>query len=400
MCCDSGAFRRVRWRLYKTQALFRFPGFCAGRDAGRKSGRALPVSTSHLARGEDLALLREGPARASVSLWFMRRDRSTVNVEDLLERFRKRDKAALARAITIVENQAPEAEPLLESLFRSTGRALRIGVTGPPGVGKSTLVGGLVTQLRRHGPTVGVIAVDPTSRFSGGALLGDRLRMGEVATSDGVFVRSMASRGSAGGLSAATQGAAELMDAYGLEWIFLETVGVGQLELEVADSADLTVVVLMPGSGDAVQAMKAGLMEIGDIFVVNKADGRGAEFLIDDIEMIFELTLKEEGERPPVLKTVATTGEGVGYLLGKIRHVGNEMMENGTLAERRKLRIANQVTSMVERELLRRIWLDRDVGSRVGHVTEEIYSRRTTPYAAARRILADLTGSDGDSGGT
>jgi LAO/AO transport system kinase len=329
----------------------------------------------------------------------MRADRSTENVEDLLGRFRRRDRTALARAITLVENQAPEAIPLLERLFPSTGRALRIGVTGPPGVGKSTLVGALATQLRRYGPTVGVIAVDPTSSFSGGALLGDRIRMGEIATSDGVFVRSMASRGSTGGLSVATQGAAELMEAYGLEWIFLETVGVGQLELEVADSADVTLVVLMPGSGDAVQAMKAGLMEIGDIFVVNKADRQGAEFLVDDIEMIFELTMKEESARPPVLKTVATTEEGVGYLLGAIRRTADEMMASGTVAERRKMRIANQVTSIVEREMLRRIWENRNLGSRVEHVTDEIFNRRTTPYAAARRILADLDQHTGGSGG-
>lgn len=329
----------------------------------------------------------------------MREHRPAEDVESLLERFRKRDKKALARAITLVENQTPEAVPLLERLFPHTGRALRIGVTGPPGVGKSTLVGGLVTKLRRHGPTVGIIAVDPTSSFSGGALLGDRVRMGEVAASDGVFVRSMASRGSTGGLSAAAHGAAELMDAFGLEWVFLETVGVGQLELEVADSADVTVVVLMPGSGDAVQAMKAGLMEIGDIFVVNKADRQGAEFLVDDIEMIFELTMKDEADRPPVVKTVATTGEGVGQLLGTIRHAADEMKANGTLEERRKLRIANQVTSMVERELLKRIWERRDLDSRVAHVTEEVFNRRATPYAVARRILEDLDRRAGDSGG-
>jgi LAO/AO transport system kinase len=330
----------------------------------------------------------------------MRRDKPAESVENLLARFRKRDMTALARVISLVEDRAPEATALLEKLFPNTGRALKVGVTGPPGVGKSTLVGGLVSQLRRHGPTVGVIAVDPTSSFSGGALLGDRIRMGEVATSAGVFVRSMASRGSTGGLSSATHDAAEVMDAYGLEWIFLETVGVGQLELEVADSADLTLVVLMPGSGDSVQAMKAGLMEIGDIFVVNKADSQGAELMVDEISMIFEITVKDEIDRPPVVKTVATTGEGVGYLLGMIRQMAEGLRTTGRLAERRKLRIANQVSSIVEREMLKDIWENRDLRSRVRHVTEEIFSRRITPYAAARRIIEDLKRRAGYSGGS
>lgn len=329
----------------------------------------------------------------------MRRDRSTENVEDLLSRFRKRDKGALARVISLVEDRAAEATALLEKLFPSTGRTLKIGVTGPPGVGKSTLVGGLASRLRRYGPTVGIIAVDPTSSFSGGALLGDRIRMGDIATSDGVFMRSMATRGNLGGLSAATHEAADVMDAYGFEWIFLETVGVGQLELEVADSADITVVVLMPGSGDSVQAMKAGLMEIGDVFVVNKADRQGAELMIDDISMIFELTVKEETDRPPVVKTVATTGEGVGYLLGVIRQMADELRASGTLEARRRVRIANQVSSIVEREMLKDIWENRDLESRVQHVTDEVFQRRATPYAAARRILQDLERSAGRSGG-
>ena len=320
----------------------------------------------------------------------MGQDKVPENVEELLARFRRRDKGALARAISLVEDRSPEAASLLERLYPNTGRALKIGVTGPPGVGKSTLVGTLATRLRRYGPTVGIIAVDPTSRFSGGALLGDRVRMGDIAASDGVFVRSMATRGSLGGLSAATQEAAEVMDAYGFEWIFLETVGVGQLEMEVSDSADITLVVLMPGSGDSVQAMKAGLMEIGDIFVVNKADRQGAEFLIDDISMIFELTVAREADRPPVAKTVATTGEGVGYLLGVIRQMADDLRADGTLSARRKVRISNQVSSIVEREMLKDIYENKDLESRIGHVTDEVFNRRTTPYAAARRILRDL----------
>ncbi len=320
----------------------------------------------------------------------MKRTKAAETVDELLVRFRKRDKGALARVISLVEDGTPEGIALLEALYPSTGRALRIGVTGPPGVGKSTLVGALAGQLRKHGPTVGVVAVDPTSSFSGGALLGDRVRMGDIGATDGVFVRSMATRGSLGGLSAATHEVAGVMDAFGFEWIFIETVGVGQLELEISDSADITLVVLMPGSGDAVQAMKAGLMEIGDIFVVNKADRQGAELIMDDISMIFELTVSDEGSRPPVVKTVATTGEGIGYMLGKIRRMADELRASGTLAARRKARIANQVSSIVEREMLKDVWRNSGLESRVKHVTEEIFERRATPYAAARRILSDI----------
>ncbi len=315
---------------------------------------------------------------------------SMGNVKELLSRFRKRDAGALARAISLVEDHAPEAVEILAQLHSSTGKALKIGVTGPPGVGKSTLVSALTMRLRQRGPTVGIIAVDPSSRFSGGALLGDRVRMGEIGSSDGVFVRSMATRGSLGGLSDATLEAAELMDAFGFEWIFLETVGVGQLEQEISDSADITLVVLMPESGDSIQAMKAGLMEIGDIFVVNKADRRGAELMIDDLSMILELTVKEESDRPPVVKTVATTGEGVGFLLGKIGGMADQLRASGALAARRKARIARQISTIIEREMLKDVWERKDLESRVRHVTDEVFRRRTTPYAAARRILQDV----------
>lgn len=321
----------------------------------------------------------------------MRKGTTSEQVEELLSRFLKGDRGALAKAISMVEDQTPEGIAVLEKVFPTTGEALKIGVTGPPGVGKSTLVGCLAMELRKRGPTVGVIAVDPTSSFSGGALLGDRVRMGEVTTSDGVFVRSMATRGSVGGLAAATQDAAELMDAFGFKWVFLETVGVGQLELDVADSADVTLVVLMPESGDSVQAMKAGLMEIGDIFIVNKADRQGAEFMMEDLSMILELTVKDESARPPVVKTVATTGEGVGYLLGIIQQVVDALREDGTMAARGRTRIRNRIATLVENEMLKDFWKRKDLGSRVEHVADEVFQRQTTPYAAARRILEDVT---------
>ena len=313
-------------------------------------------------------------------------------MEELLARFLKRDRAALAKMISLVEDRAPESTAVLDRLYPKTGSALKIGVTGPPGVGKSTLVGCLAAELRKRGNTVGIIAVDPTSAFSGGAILGDRVRMGDIAASDGVFVRSMATRGSMGGLALASHDAAELMDAYGLDWVFLETVGVGQLELDVADSTDITVVVLMPASGDSVQAMKAGLMEIGDIFVVNKGDRQGAELMMDDISMIFELTVSEEAERPPVVKTVATKNEGVGYLLGSIQQIADAFLANGMIAGRRRERIRKRIAAIVEEEMLRGFWERKDLGSRVEHVTDEVLNGHTTPFAAARRILEDVRG--------
>lgn len=313
-------------------------------------------------------------------------------MEELLARFLKRDRAALAKMISLVEDRAPESTAVLDRLYPKTGNALKIGVTGPPGVGKSTLVGCLAAELHKRGTTVGIIAVDPTSAFSGGAILGDRVRMGDIASSDGVFVRSMATRGSMGGLAIATQDAAELMDAYGFDWVFLETVGVGQLELDVADSTDITLVVLMPSSGDSVQAMKAGLMEIGDIFVVNKADRQGAELMMDDLSMMFELTVSDEADRPPVVKTVATKNEGVGYLLGSIQQIADALTANGTIAGRRKERIRKRIAAIVEEEMLRGFWERKDLGSRVEHVTDEVLEGHTTPFAAARRILEDVRG--------
>src|SRR5690606_10817327 len=207
----------------------------------------------------------------------------------LLEEFGAGKRPALARAISIVENGRPAAQALLNALHARLGRARRIGITGPPGAGKSTLVAALVAALRARGETVGVVAVDPTSPFTGGALLGDRIRMGEVTLDPGVFIRSMATRGSLGGLALATKEVADVLDAFGFDHVLVETVGVGQSELDIAAAADTTIVVLVPESGDSIQAMKAGLMEIADLFVINKADRPGAERLAREVEMMLHL---------------------------------------------------------------------------------------------------------------
>jgi LAO/AO transport system kinase len=207
----------------------------------------------------------------------------------LVEEFRAGRTRALARCISLIENETAGFEAVLDALHDGVGRARRIGITGPPGAGKSTLTAGLARRLRERDLTVGVLAVDPTSPFSGGALLGDRIRMGELASDEGVFIRSMASRGAPGGLATATREAADLLDAFGFDRILLETVGVGQAELQVADSADTTAVVLVPESGDAVQTMKAGIMEIADVFVVNKADRPGAGRLARELKVSLQL---------------------------------------------------------------------------------------------------------------
>jgi LAO/AO transport system kinase len=305
-------------------------------------------------------------------------------VSDLIARLRQGDRRAAARAISIVEDEAVGAAELVAALYPYVGRAKRIGLTGPPGAGKSTLVQALALELRARGQTVGVVAVDPTSPFTGGALLGDRIRMDRVATDPGVFIRSMASRGSLGGLSRKATEAADVLDAFGRDWILMETVGVGQSEVDIAQAADTTVVVFSPEAGDGVQAMKAGLMEIAEVFCVNKSDRDGAERLVRDLEGALEL-LPKRGWIAPVVRTVAQTGEGVKALLEAVERHQTTIETSGELAVRRQKRARTRIRQIVEERVLRETWGGRD--EKLEQLALKVARGETTPYAAADEIL-------------
>ena len=273
-------------------------------------------------------------------------------VNDLVAQMRVGDVRALARAVSLVENMAPESADLLSACFPHTGKALRVGVTGAPGAGKSTLVDRLARMWREAGSKVGVIAVDPTSPFTGGALLGDRIRMQHQHGDDGLYVRSMATRGSLGGLAGTTADVTQVIEASGRDVILIETVGVGQDEVEIVRLADVTVVVLVPGMGDDVQSLKAGIMEIADIFAVNKADRDGADRVEKEIRAMQSLTGTHNAWVAPVVKTIGTTGEGIDALFKAIQHRRQWLAENGRLEARRKAWWRLRIEGMLQQALL------------------------------------------------
>jgi LAO/AO transport system kinase len=304
----------------------------------------------------------------------------------LAERVLAGDARAVARAISLVEDDAPAGAELVRAVFGRTGRAYLIGVTGPPGAGKSTLVDRLIGELRKDGRTVGVIAVDPTSPFTGGAVLGDRVRMQTHAADAAVFIRSMATRGHLGGLARATGDAALVLDAAGKDVIIIETVGVGQDEVDIVRTADVSIVTLVPGTGDDVQALKAGIMEIADIFVVNKADREGADRLISAIEA--NLSLHNYGPdqwRPPILKTIATSGDGVPELAGAVERFRAHTAR--TQAERRRERGEFRLRELVSRRFMDHLERRVLAGGELDAILDRIAARELDPYSAAEALL-------------
>ena len=349
------------------------------------------------------------------------RELTSGDLADLLPRLRRRETRAVARAISMVERGGPLQAELLREIYPSTGRARVVGITGPPGAGKSTLVDRLAQECRRRGETVGILCVDPTSPFTGGALLGDRIRMQGLATDPGVFIRSMATRGAMGGLARATRDAADLLDAAGFDWVIVETVGVGQDEVDVVSSVDTVLVVAVPGLGDDIQAIKAGILEIADVFVINKADRDGADRVAHDLEMMLSLGHHghhtaaahrafheadphgHHGEQtvaaspddespapaywmPPILRTVASRGEGIVELLAAVERHRAHLEESGELATRRRAQLKLRVATILKERVLAAA--EQHAGFE--RAIERGHAARIDPYALSAELFSGV----------
>lgn len=314
----------------------------------------------------------------------MPRDR-TLDPATLVEAARAGDRGALARLVSLVERGGEPARAVGRVTHPLGGKATTVGITGSPGSGKSTLTNALIRPMRDAGETVAVLAIDPSSPFTGGAILGDRVRMSDHALDDGVFIRSMATRGHLGGLTLATPETVRVLDAAGCPWIIIETVGVGQVEVEIAAEADTTVVVVNPGWGDSVQANKAGLMEIADIFVINKADRPGVDDARRDIEQMLELSSKRQWE-PPIVPTVATDGDGVDELWSALLRHRQWLTDNGELARRRQARVTGELLRILGARMLEHANAMAD-GDEFDRVRDAVLAREVDPWTAADELL-------------
>src|SRR5918996_1271971 len=313
---------------------------------------------------------------------------------DLAQRLLAGDRRALARAISLVENDDPDGWALVREVYPKTGNARIVGFTGPPGVGKSTLIGRLIEQARAKDRQIAVLSIDPSSPFTQGALLGDRIRLSDHFLDRGVYIRSMASRGSLGGLSEATLQAALLMDASGKDDVFLETVGVGQAEVDVIDHADSVVLVLMPGSGDSIQALKAGIMEIPDVIVVNKSDHPLTDTMVREIRGVLSLA-PQEGWQVPIVKTEAVRGTGVEELAEKLAEHRAFVEAEGSLSERRRRNLRNEVLGLATMRLRRALETSLHEDPEVAELLDAVVARRIHPARAASAILAPGAGDGG-----
>jgi LAO/AO transport system kinase len=307
-----------------------------------------------------------------------------------VSRIRSGDPRALARAITTVENRAPESTDLLKALFPHTGHARIIGLTGAPGAGKSTLVDQLAKEYRKQNKTVGIIAVDPTSPYTGGAILGDRIRMGSHYADPGIYIRSMATRGSLGGLAGTTSDVAAVLDASGRDLVLIETVGVGQDEVDIVRLAEITVVMLVPGMGDDVQTIKAGIMEIADVFVINKSDREGAERVEREIRAMQSLSTRSDGWTPPIVKTVASDGQGVPELAKAIASYEDFLCTHNLSLQKRVQNWQERLVEMLRESLLERVLRDEMGDGAISRYAAEIAEHKRDPYSLVEEIVAKL----------
>ncbi|HDM76555.1 MAG TPA: methylmalonyl Co-A mutase-associated GTPase MeaB [Deltaproteobacteria bacterium] len=311
----------------------------------------------------------------------------TRKLEDLINEMEEGSVRALARLITIVENREKGWLQVMKAIFPNTGKAHVLGITGPPGTGKSTLTDTLTCEFVGKGLSVGIIAVDPSSPFSGGSLLGDRVRMKEISTLKGVFIRSMATRGAMGGLSLAARDVVKVLDAFGKDIILIETVGVGQDEVEIVKTADAVMVVCVPGMGDNIQTIKAGIMEIADIFVVNKADFEGSDRAVLDIRLMLDMSTEKGSLKIPIVKTVATKGEGIPELVTNIF----ELLESqGRAPAWQEERVREELLSLVDKEIARHVHVKLGRNSKLDTAVKQVLARERDPYSIVQEMVASF----------